>query len=1143
MTRKPDPDVDDLLQDFDPDEEAGAEDPFEKVFPDNWTEQTKQQEASPAFGVKAAASLSTLFIAASTLLATGDGEGAGSDGATEQTQFVSMAEPFDLDEALRELKAEAQKPNFKFDTTKGQPRAGDVFQQGVSNMLETIAKHGSGANGKNGIRVELDPEKGSNPTVKENIEKRTRTMERLQTEGWKVIQSKPGSIADMAGYDIVMVNDKGQWFPVDTTLNRAGKGGKDNLLIDSNGRHFDVNRDGSVTLKQGSEALCDKVVDAIGKIMDKMGGPQGDSFPTLEELRPPDLDSTQRKTHNEILEELREYRKKVSDFANNSETHKELLLRLDNSIKHRQSVAMAETLAQANIDRELGEVLKKYAEKVQKGTPQPGDAAAKNFDIADGKQTVSIDRKGNVTVNDVKSGDPLWSEEKRTQLEVGDFRKMVDAKLEQVVPDKATREKIIQILDADPKALNQIFNELGVQMKDIVDIARTLEHSRRRPASAAERASTGLTEKHMGDFFKELGENGKGDKSVLENKTTNELLSELTKQRQSLNERQKEFEKAKEALRVAEERVQAAVDKKREPTKDAKQAVADAKKLIDTGFADLGTPEKPGHLTSGVAAIEAELSKRVQGAFDKALGESMNAFRPGTIDMFDAIRGKARVTVGETTGVFFKDKSGKEYALTDLASDGRITTTTDGRPALRMEGQKDPIPLENLEVEIRVSKDAKPEQAQRELFKNLTELKQAMTFDERRDGGKLNTIKAKEQAAADRAVLDGDLQKSVEKAQRAAERELFMDAARKSLDGFELKPDLSADDRALVGETLKDTLNDLKENMSEETRKQLELEIEKYGKNEGDSVKKMHDQVQGKAEATTEKPATTTEAPKAPVTEQGSKPLFEKLPQRLKTQPPTDYNPDVKDALAEVIESNRSKWKGEYLAEMEKLCKDYEAGDKAAIERVNKMMAEGKTASATPQTGTEAKTVSAPDKVPTKTTPTTETKPVNAVDKPKPVEVTQQYTSPELTPEKKPTTDRAIETLTSADGLKFIESIPIGDLTVARVGDKMNNIDKEIALAKERGMHDYARELETMKKEYEGKKSPAEKEAYCREVMKTVREAHELASGKGKGKGGGIAGKAGTVVAFLLIGGWLLDIAAPSSMGGSSGPRVQPGKG
>lgn len=269
-------------------------------------------------------------------------------------------------------------------------------------------------------------------------------------------------------------------------------------------------------------------------------------------------------------------------------------------------------------------------------------------------------------------------------------------------------------------------------------------------------------------------------------------------------------------------------------------------------------------------------------------------------------------------------------------------------------------------------------------------------------------------------------------------------------------------------------------------------------------------------------------APAAPVSEPGSKPLYEKLPERMKKALPQEYSPDVKDALAEVLESNRSKWNAQYVQEMEQLLKDYESGKKEACQRVNRMLSEGRSA-----VGASTGTAGAPA----------------AAERPaggnaggeRPAETAERFTTTELNPAQE-ANQRAIETLTCPDGVKYIDSIPIGELTVARVEEKLKNIDKEIERAKERGLVEYAEQLEKIKKEYESKKTAPEREAYCREMHERMKEAHERAASCGKGKGANLAGKAGTVVALLMVAGWVLDVTAPAAVAKPAGPRVLPSK-
>ncbi len=249
-----------------------------------------------------------------------------------------------------------------------------------------------------------------------------------------------------------------------------------------------------------------------------------------------------------------------------------------------------------------------------------------------------------------------------------------------------------------------------------------------------------------------------------------------------------------------------------------------------------------------------------------------------------------------------------------------------------------------------------------------------------------------------------------------------------------------------------------------------------------------------------------------------SQSLYENIPDAIKQNAPAGYSEDVRDALAKVIDEHKGKWSADNQKQAEELLKDYEAGDKKAIEQVNLMLNEAgknardkvKTPAATATAQTEHGASSAG---------------------------AERYSTPEL----KTTTaqQHAMETLTSADGLKYIKSIPIGELTTARIEEKMKSIDEEISLAKEKGQHDYARELEAMKEEYGKKTNATEKEAYCREIQEHLKQVHE---GAAKGRGVDVAGKAGKAVALLMVAGWCLDMAAPRAFAKTNGPRIVPSK-
>lgn len=266
-----------------------------------------------------------------------------------------------------------------------------------------------------------------------------------------------------------------------------------------------------------------------------------------------------------------------------------------------------------------------------------------------------------------------------------------------------------------------------------------------------------------------------------------------------------------------------------------------------------------------------------------------------------------------------------------------------------------------------------------------------------------------------------------------------------------------------------------------------------------------------------------TPAPSGPPkgTEGAIQEAFERLSPRLQEKLPAEFNPDVKIVLEEMLEQKRNE---PYADELRKLIADYAKEEPAAVKRVNELLAQGKEAKASG--GTAAPTI------PVERTGT------ESAERPS----ARQHT-PELA-ETQQRVEHAIETLTTADGIKFLRSIPIAELTTAKVHEKLQSIDREIQVARESGMHDYAEELKRMKTEYDSKKTQPEKDAYAREVVTKMREAHEQASHATKpgGRGLGVAGKAGTTVAVLLVAGWLMDVTAPKAVASPSGPRVLPGK-
>lgn len=251
---------------------------------------------------------------------------------------------------------------------------------------------------------------------------------------------------------------------------------------------------------------------------------------------------------------------------------------------------------------------------------------------------------------------------------------------------------------------------------------------------------------------------------------------------------------------------------------------------------------------------------------------------------------------------------------------------------------------------------------------------------------------------------------------------------------------------------------------------------------------------------------------------------FKELPQRLQGKVPGEFNPDIKDALERVLEANRTKWPPDKVERFRALIDSYGREEADSVRRVNEMLAEGKVVH-------DAKTLPTPD--------------------PRLVEAAERITGPDRTqhtPElQTPETGKpqtGIETITTPDGIKFLKAIPIAELSARHVEEKMKGIEGEIKRARENGMHEYAEELKRMQTEYDSKKTPAEREAFCKSVAERLKGAHETATreASGHGRGGGLGAKAGTTVAVLLVAGWLMDVTAPSSVAQPRSPRVLPGK-
>lgn len=294
------------------------------------------------------------------------------------------------------------------------------------------------------------------------------------------------------------------------------------------------------------------------------------------------------------------------------------------------------------------------------------------------------------------------------------------------------------------------------------------------------------------------------------------------------------------------------------------------------------------------------------------------------------------------------------------------------------------------------------------------------------------------------------------------------------------------------------------------------------------------------------------------------KAVMDKLPKRLREKLPAEYSADIKEAMERALEANREKWPEPDRKQFEKLVEDYGKQEPRAIEEVNRMLKDSTTAGEGRPAGggeggraggTEGRTGGTEGRTggPEGGTGGAEGgtggteggrapggeggRPGGELHRTGGEHHTVEPRNPERVQA------QAIETLTGKDGVKYIESIPIGELTVAKVEQKMKDIDAEIRSAKERGLHEYAAELEKMREEYHKQPNAKEKAAYCERAVERAKQAHEQAKSAKEGGGRGLAGKAGTVVAVLMVAGWLLDVTAPSGIGGTTSPRrVLPGK-
>lgn len=219
---------------------------------------------------------------------------------------------------------------------------------------------------------------------------------------------------------------------------------------------------------------------------------------------------------------------------------------------------------------------------------------------------------------------------------------------------------------------------------------------------------------------------------------------------------------------------------------------------------------------------------------------------------------------------------------------------------------------------------------------------------------------------------------------------------------------------------------------------------------------------------------------------------FVRLPQRLQDNLPSEFHPDVKDVLEQMLELERTE---PYADELRRLIAQYADEEPATVDRVHRMLGKGK----------EAKTAGG-----------------FAVAV---AELTADTPAAKL--------QQATEIFSSAEGIAFLNSISIASLTSARVHEKLQNIDKEIQNARENGMHDYAEELKRIKTEFEDKKTRREEDTYAQEVVTRMQAAHNQASMPDT-----VAGECGATVAVLLVAGWLTDVTAPKAVASPSGPRV-----
>jgi hypothetical protein len=276
------------------------------------------------------------------------------------------------------------------------------------------------------------------------------------------------------------------------------------------------------------------------------------------------------------------------------------------------------------------------------------------------------------------------------------------------------------------------------------------------------------------------------------------------------------------------------------------------------------------------------------------------------------------------------------------------------------------------------------------------------------------------------------------------------------------------------------------------------------------------------------------------------------MPAELRSKPFSGYNPDVCDILTQTLEANRGKWSAEVTARFERLRDQYEAqrsNPGPELAAINDQLNQGITRSQNarlqpvsdpgpvdPRAGKNSEAEGTGGRADIGTTAKGSHDGADVVTDPH-KDLPQKNTPPARL-------EAPAATVTLADGIKFMVSLPIDSLTVSHIEEKFTAIDMEIARATKAGRSDYAELLKQQKSEYESLKTPQERTDYCAKLLDHLKAEHErLAAerpgGEGGGRIGGVLGKTGTVVTCMMVACWLLDMA-PNVKDDRQEPRVIP---